>query len=109
MPKVSEETFLGNFIKQFLKINLLLRKKLYFIQQLWCTARHVLRNLFSANQENGSEMTFVVGATKVNLRNLKTSLWLDDLMQATIWRHQLYSDGWFEPWILAEILLDVIS
>ena len=46
---------------------------------------------------DGSEMTFVVGATKVNLKNLKTLLWLDDLLQATIWRHELYSDGRFEP------------
>ena len=29
-------------------------------------------------------MTFLVEATKVNLKNLKTSLWLNDVMQATI-------------------------
>ena len=48
-----------------------------------CKARQVLRDLFSTNQGNGSEMTFVAGATKVNLamigchdagNNLKTSI-----------------------------------
>ena len=37
-----------------------------------CKARHVLRDLFSTNQGNGSEMTFVAGASKINVRNLKT-------------------------------------
>ena len=37
-----------------------------------CKVRQVLCNLFSINQGNGSEMTFVTGATKVNLKNLKT-------------------------------------
>ena len=41
-------------------------------------------------------MTFVAGATKINLKNLKTYL-LDDLTQAAIWKHQLYSDERFEP------------
>ena len=36
------------------------------------------------------------GSTKINLKNLKTYLWLDDLMQATVLRHQLYSDARFE-------------
>ena len=53
-------------------------------------ARKVLRDLFSTNQGNGSEMRFVAGATKINLKNLKTQLCLDDLMQATISRHPLY-------------------
>ena len=30
-------------------------------------------------------MTFVAGATKINLKDLKT------------WKHQLYNDGTFEP------------
>ena len=47
--------------------------------------KQVLRNLFGTNQANGSGMTFVAGATKINLKNLKT------------WRHQLYSDRRFEP------------
>ena len=47
-------------------------------------ARQVLHDLFSINQGNGSEVTFVALATKVSLKNLKSLLWLDDLMQATI-------------------------
>ena len=35
-------------------------------------ARQVLRDQFSTNQRNGSEMRFVAGATKINLKNLKT-------------------------------------
>ena len=38
-----------------------------------CEARQVLRDLFSANQKNSSEVTFVAGAIKINLRNLKPS------------------------------------
>ena len=30
--------------------------------------RHILRDLFSTEQGNGSEMTFVKGATKINLK-----------------------------------------
>ena len=37
-----------------------------------CKARQVLRNLFSTNQGNGSEITFVAEATKVHVKNLKT-------------------------------------
>ena len=37
-----------------------------------CKARQVLRDLFSTNKRNGSEVTFRVGATKFNLKNLKT-------------------------------------
>ena len=37
-----------------------------------CKARQVLRNLFSTNQGNGSEMTFVPGTNKVHIKNLKT-------------------------------------
>ena len=36
-----------------------------------CKARQILRNLFSINKGNGSEVTFVTGATKMNLRNVK--------------------------------------
>ena len=36
-------------------------------------AKKVLRDIFSTNQENSSEMTFVTGATKINLKILKTS------------------------------------
>ena len=37
-----------------------------------CKAKQVLRDLFSTNQGNDSEMTFVAGATKVNLKNFET-------------------------------------
>ena len=37
-----------------------------------CKAKQVLRDLFSINQENGSDVTFNAGATKGNLKNLKT-------------------------------------
>ena len=48
-------------------------------------AKQVFHNLFSTNQGNSSDMTFMAGATKINLKNLKT------------WRHQLYSNRRFEP------------
>ena len=35
-------------------------------------ARQVIHNLFNTNQVNGLEMTFMEGATKINLKNLKT-------------------------------------
>ena len=51
---------------------------------MYCKARQNLRDLYSTNQGTGSEMIFVAGASKINLKNLKTYLCLDDLMQATI-------------------------
>ena len=36
-----------------------------------CKARQFLRDLFSTNQGNGSEMTFVPGTNKVHIKNLK--------------------------------------
>ena len=66
--------FCGDFNKQFLKINLLLLKKavLHTTTPMHCKARQVLRDLFSINQRNSSEMIFVVEATRVNLKILKT-------------------------------------
>ena len=49
-----------------------------------CKSRQILRDLFSTNQGNDSEMIFVAGATKFKLKNLKTYLCLDNLMQVTI-------------------------
>ena len=37
-----------------------------------CKARQVLRDLLSTDQRNGLDMTFVAGATKINLKNVKT-------------------------------------
>ena len=39
--------------------------------QMDCKARHVLCDLFSSNRRNGSDMTFVAGATKIDLKNLE--------------------------------------
>ena len=54
------------------KHTLLKKKLLHTTTLMHCKARHVLRNLFSANQGNGSKMAFVAGATKINLNKLKT-------------------------------------
>ena len=45
---------------------------MYATTPMHCKARQVLRDLFSINQGNGSDVTFNAGATKVNLKNLKT-------------------------------------
>ena len=45
---------------------------LHIIILMHYKARQVLRDLFSANQGNGSEMTFVARATKINVKYLKT-------------------------------------
>ena len=47
---------------------------------IYCKARQVLRNLLSNNQENGSEMTFAEGTTKINLKkfeNLTVTGWFN--------------------------------
>ena len=47
------------------------------ITPMHCKARQVLRYLFGTNQANGSDMTSVAGATKINLKkleNLKASI-----------------------------------
>ena len=58
----------------FLKINVLLWQKavLHVTTLILCKARQVLRDLFNTNQGNDSDITFVAGATKINLQNLKT-------------------------------------
>ena len=46
------------------------------MQLLWCTATldkfYAMYLVLAANQGNDSEMTCVVGATKINFKNLKT-------------------------------------
>ena len=54
------------------KIPLIKKTVLYTTTLMHCKARQVLRVLFSTNQGNGSDMTFVAAATKINLKNLKT-------------------------------------
>ena len=41
-----------------------------------CKARELLRDLYSTNQRNIPEITFVKGATKINLKNLKSYDWM---------------------------------
>ena len=57
------------------------RKYTYFYEKkavlhtttlMQCKAGQVLRDLFSTDQGNGSDMTYVSGTTKINLKNLKT-------------------------------------
>ena len=45
---------------------------LYTITLMHYKVGQVLRGLFSTIQGNGSEMTIVPGATKINLKNLET-------------------------------------
>ena len=45
-----------------------------------CKARHVLRDLFSTNQRNGSEVTFVAK----DIQKFENLAILDDLIQAVI-------------------------
>ena len=47
---------------------------LHIVTLTHCKDRQVLHDLFSTNQGNGSETTFVAGATKINLKYLKTKL-----------------------------------
>ena len=72
------------------------KAELHTTIMMHCKAREVWPDLFSTNQGNGSKMTFVAGTNNVHMKNLKTWLWLDDMMQATFCRYQLYSDGRFE-------------
>ena len=71
MSKFPGNTFLRNFNKQFSKIKATLTHY---------KARQILRDLFRTNQGNGLEMTYAAGATKINLKNLETYLWLDELV-----------------------------
>ena len=75
MLKLSWKVILVDFSKQFLETNYFLQfyKKtvLHTTTLMHCKATQVLRNLFITNRGNGSEITFVVGATKIELKNLK--------------------------------------
>ena len=53
-------------------------------------------------------MTFVAGATKISLKNLKTKLCLDDLQQSEVINDVVMKD--LNLWqILAEVLLELMS
>ena len=58
--------------KKVLKTFMKKKAVLHIASLMHCKARHVSRDVFSTNQGNGWEMTFVAGATKINLKNLKT-------------------------------------
>ena len=52
------------------KLTFVKKSVLHITTLVHCKARQVFHDLFSANQGNGSDMTFVAGATKINLKNL---------------------------------------
>ena len=74
MSKVSARDFNGISINIFLKNNLIFLKKavLHTTTLMHRKTRQILRDLFSTNQGNGSKMTFVAGANKVHMKDLKT-------------------------------------
>ena len=74
MSKVSwKEIFAGFQLTDFKNKRPIMKKTILHATTLMhCKARQILRNLFSTNQGNGSEMTFGAGVTKINLKNLKT-------------------------------------
>ena len=64
-----ERNFCGILIKSLRKQTYVYEKQLYCIQPIRCTAK---LGTFYAIDGNGSKMTLVAGATKLNLKNLKT-------------------------------------
>ena len=74
MSKVSWKDIFAGFRLTVLENQRTFMKKavLHTTTLMHCKVTKVLRDLFSTNQENGSEMRFVAGATKINLKNLKT-------------------------------------
>ena len=73
MSKVSGRDFFAGFQQTVFKNKPTFMKKavLHKTTLMHSKARQVLRDLFSCNQGNGSEMTFVVEADKVYIKNLK--------------------------------------
>ena len=74
MSKVSWKDIFMGFQLTVVEIKDIFMKKavLHTTTLRHCKARHVLHDLFSADQGNGSGMAFVAGATKINLKNLET-------------------------------------
>ena len=85
MSKFPRKIFFAGFQLTILENKRTFMKKavLHITTLMHCKARKVLLDLFSTNQGNDSAVRFVAGATKINLKNLKTLLFFDDLMQAT--------------------------
>ena len=73
VKKFPGNTFFVGFQLQFSKTNVLLRKKpvVHTTTLMHCKARQVFYELFSTNQGNGLDMTFVARATKINFKNLE--------------------------------------
>ena len=74
MSKVSwKDIFAGFQLSAFENKSTFIKKKtvLNTSAQMHRKARHVLCDLFSSNRRNGSDMTFVAGATKIDLKNLE--------------------------------------
>ena len=72
MSKVSWKYIFVGFQQQFSKVNLLLWKKAV-LHTTTLTHWYILGDLSGTNQGNSLEMTFVAGATKINLKIWKTS------------------------------------
>ena len=74
MPNVSWKDIFEGFQYTAFKNNLTFMKKavIHTTTLMHCKSRQVLRDLFSTDQGNGSEMTFTAEATKINLENSKT-------------------------------------
>ena len=74
MSKVSRKNIFMGFQLTVVKNKLTFMKKivLHTATLMHCKARQVLRDLLSTDQGNGSDMTFVAGTTKINLKNMKT-------------------------------------
>ena len=53
------------------KLSFMKKAVLHIITLIQYKTRHVLRDLFSTNQGNGSEMTFVARFAKFNVKYLK--------------------------------------
>ena len=62
------------------------RKQTYFYEKSCCAYNRSaeLDKFYAIYLVLTTEMIFVAGTTKINLKNLKTYLCLDNLMQATI-------------------------
>ena len=72
--KSFQKRHFGGLQHTIFKNKLIFMKKICtaYNNPMHCKARQVLRDLFRINERNGSEMTFMAEATKVNLKNLKT-------------------------------------
>ena len=76
MPNVSWKDIFAGFELTVFENKLTFMKKaaMHTTTLMHYKNKQVLGDLFRTNQGNGSEMTFVAGGTKINLKNLKTLL-----------------------------------